>query len=289
MDTRREATPTPGRRRRAVRERFEGSEARQPRPGPAAKTRAAAHGWEEGQQARQPRSVEWRRGRRERPDGAVRCIERATTEGPPTATQLPDSTNLSTVLGLLPTHRPRLNGEVQLTTTEGFPAHTGSPSPFRHLAGTVLVVDDDEGVLEAMRRTLRHSAFRLITCSCGAAAFEVACREAVDVVVCDLLMPAMDGLEVLDRIHERRPEAIRILMTGQPSAESAIDAINHGEVFRYLTKPLSRDLLEATLTMAFGRLAETRARAAQAAGSQPPRVPDRHPAGGTRAATRRDP
>lgn len=155
-----------------------------------------------------------------------------------------------------------------MTTTEGFPAHTGSPSPFRHLAGTVLVVDDDEGVLEAMRRTLRHSAFRLITCSCGAAAFEVACREAVDVVVCDLLMPAMDGLEVLDRIHERRPEAIRILMTGQPSAGSAIDAINHGEVFRYLTKPLSRDLLEATLTMAFGRLAETRARAAQAAGSQ---------------------
>ena len=116
-------------------------------------------------------------------------------------------------------------------------------------AGLVLLVDDDPDLLEGMERGLR-GGFKVLTALGPDAGLQVLRHEAIDVVVCDLLMPVMDGLEVLDQVHERRPEAIRILMTGQPSAESAIDAINHGEVFRYLTKPVSPDHLLAALHLA---------------------------------------
>lgn len=142
-------------------------------------------------------------------------------------------------------------------------------SPFRHLSGTVLVVDDDQDLLDGLSRAMRRSDFRILMASGPEEALAVLGRERVDVIVTDLQMPNMDGLELLDRARDMHPDAVRIVVTGHPTAESAISAINEEEVFRYLTKPVSRDVLTATLHMAFEKLAEERA----AAAPQPARAP----------------
>jgi DNA-binding NtrC family response regulator len=133
-------------------------------------------------------------------------------------------------------------------------AAPGHASPFRHLTGTVLLVDDDVDLVESMARGLRHANYRVLVAHGGPEALETLAAEAVDVLVTDLEMPGMDGLELLDRSRDLRPDAVRIVLTGHASAQSAMEAINHDEVHRYLAKPLSRDQLDATLAVAFERL-----------------------------------
>lgn len=127
-------------------------------------------------------------------------------------------------------------------------------------SGTVLLVDGDEQALARSVLALRGSDWRVLTARESGAALEVLEREAVDVVVTELQLLELSGLELLDRARLRRPEAIRIVLTGHPSARSAIAAINREEVFRYLIKPVSRGRLLAALRGAFAALAERRAR-----------------------------
>ncbi len=131
-------------------------------------------------------------------------------------------------------------------------------SPFHRLKATVLLVDDEQDVLDGLRHALRHSDFRVITACGPAEALQVVAREQVDIVITDLRMPEMDGLELLDTIRERRPEALRLILTGHGDARSAITAINDEAVFRYLEKPISRDQLVATLQLASTALQERR-------------------------------
>lgn len=131
-------------------------------------------------------------------------------------------------------------------------------SPFHRLKATVLLVDDEQDVLDGLRHALRHSDFRAITVCGPAEALQVVAREQVDIVITDLRMPEMDGLELLDSIRERRPEALRLILTGHGDARSAITAINEESVFRYLEKPISRDQLLATLHLAVAALEEKR-------------------------------
>lgn len=116
-------------------------------------------------------------------------------------------------------------------------------------AGLVLLVDDDPDLLEGMERGLR-GGFKVLTALGPDAGLQVLRHEAIDVVVSDLRMPGMGGLEFLQRARALRPEAVRIVLTGHPSADSAIAAINDDEVFRYLTKPVSPDHLLAALHLA---------------------------------------
>jgi DNA-binding NtrC family response regulator len=153
----------------------------------------------------------------------------------------------------------------------GSRAASHGSAPFRHLAGTVLLVDDDRDLLEGLGRGLRHSDYRVLLADGGAAALEVMAHEPVDVIVSDLEMPAMGGIELLDRARECCPGCVRIVLTGHATAQSAIDAINQDEVFRYLTKPVSRDTLSAALHMAFQKLEAERALEAAAERAQPPR------------------
>jgi DNA-binding NtrC family response regulator len=127
-------------------------------------------------------------------------------------------------------------------------------APSRRLNGTILVVDDDRIALQAIVRCLRHSEYRVLTASEPEVALAILSRETVDVIITALHMSSMNGLEFLDRARERRPEAIRIVVTGHPSAASAIAAINENEVFRYLTKPVSEERLLPLLQLAFARL-----------------------------------
>ncbi|MFQ5700048.1 MAG: HD domain-containing phosphohydrolase [Myxococcota bacterium] len=111
----------------------------------------------------------------------------------------------------------------------------------------VLIVDDEPNLLESVKRHQRRH-FDLTLASSGAEALErVADGETFAVVVSDLTMPRMDGIELLQRIRDASPETTRIMLTGNADLEVAKRAVNDGQIFRFLTKPSPPDDLQAAI------------------------------------------
>ena len=123
---------------------------------------------------------------------------------------------------------------------------------------TLLLVDDEPRILAALRRTLRGEKYRVLTTSDPVEALEILDREHVDVLVSDIDMPQISGAELIARVRLAHPNVVRILLTGRGSLETAMTAINAGEVFRYLTKPWDEKELRETLAQAVLRLDELR-------------------------------
>ena len=111
---------------------------------------------------------------------------------------------------------------------------------------TILFVDDDINLVSALQRTL-HKSYRM-EIAVGASDALAAIKEyPYAVVVSDLQMPGMNGIELLTQIKELSPETVRILLTGQADLGAAIDAVNEGAIFRFLQKPCPPELLKRTL------------------------------------------
>jgi DNA-binding NtrC family response regulator len=123
---------------------------------------------------------------------------------------------------------------------------------------TLLLVDDDAETLAALARALRGTGHRILTTTAPAQALELLDTEAVDVIVSDVDMPGMSGLELMRRVRRSFPAVVRILLTGQGCMETVISGINDGEIFRYLTKPWDREVLRSTIAQAIARLEELR-------------------------------
>ena len=102
----------------------------------------------------------------------------------------------------------------------------------------VLLVDDDEEFALSTAKRLNRRGFDIETASSGPAAIEVLKRRGFDVVVLDLVMPGMGGIEAMDEIHKFRPDQAIILLTGHVSIESAVNGVKHGAA-DYLQKPCS--------------------------------------------------
>ena len=117
----------------------------------------------------------------------------------------------------------------------------------------VLFVDDEPAVVQGLRRVFRSKEHRVLTATSGKEGLGILARERVSIVVSDEKMPEMSGSEFLSIVRERYPETIRIMLTGQASMESAIKAINEGEIFRFLNKPVDPDLLGSTIREATQR------------------------------------
>lgn len=127
---------------------------------------------------------------------------------------------------------------------------------------TVMVVDDEPEIVESLRRTLRNEPYTVLGTTSPFEAFEAVEAGGVDVLVADIDMPELNGLELVAKVRAVRPEVVRILLTGDASLDSALEAINRGEVYRYLTKPWRARELRDTVREALGRLDELRRAAA---------------------------
>lgn len=111
---------------------------------------------------------------------------------------------------------------------------------------TVLFIDDEPRVLRAMQRLLRpHS--KVLLAESGLEALEILCLEPVDVIVCDQRMPGMSGTDVLAEARRLSPRSMRILLTGYADLDAAINALNQGHIYRYLSKPWSNEVLIETV------------------------------------------
>jgi signal transduction histidine kinase len=101
--------------------------------------------------------------------------------------------------------------------------------------GSLLIVDDERGPAESLRMIFKPS-YNVYTASGGKEALEILRSTSIDVVTLDLRMPAMSGLEVMERIKEVDPDIEVIVVTGYSSLDSAIRGLRHG-IFDYITKP----------------------------------------------------
>lgn len=111
----------------------------------------------------------------------------------------------------------------------------------------ILCVDDEPHILEAFQRQFREQ-FAIETAVGGERALAaIAEHGPFAVVVSDLRMPDMDGIRLLSTIRERAPETVRILLTGYADLQAAIEAVNAGHIFRFLTKPCPSETLAKAL------------------------------------------
>lgn len=120
-------------------------------------------------------------------------------------------------------------------------------------AASLLLVDDEPSILSALRRLLRSQGYTIHTAESGKAGLEILEHHPVDLVVSDMRMPEMDGARFLEQVRKRWPTTMRILLTGYADVNSTIDAINCGEIHRYVAKPWDDNDLLLTIHDALDR------------------------------------
>ncbi|MES1172555.1 MAG: EAL domain-containing protein [Bacteroidota bacterium] len=121
--------------------------------------------------------------------------------------------------------------------TPNFPASAPSAQARPAVRGSVLLVDDDVLVARAYERTLVKAGYAVKVSHDPVEAMELSRSDSFDVVVSDIMMPGMTGLELLRVVRERDLDVPIILMTGNPDLKGAMEAIEYG-AFRYITKPV---------------------------------------------------
>jgi CheY-like chemotaxis protein len=115
---------------------------------------------------------------------------------------------------------------------------------------SLLFVDDEPAVLEAISTNLSRQ-YDVVTATSGAEGLEhLEAESDFTVVVSDMRMPKMDGATFLALARETAPDTVRMLLTGQTDLNAAIKAVNHGKIFRFLTKPCPRDTLRLAIESA---------------------------------------
>ena len=109
---------------------------------------------------------------------------------------------------------------------------------------SILIIDDDETIRYFLPRDLEAEGFQMITAETGQAGLKALERETVDLVLLDIRLPDLSGIEVLQRIRESWPDQIVVMLTGEPDHESAVQAMRLG-ARDYLTKgkPIREELL----------------------------------------------
>ncbi|MBS7567006.1 response regulator [Mucilaginibacter sp. Bleaf8] len=119
----------------------------------------------------------------------------------------------------------------------------------------VLYVDDEENNLFSFRATFRLK-YDVSTAISGDEALRILSNKQIHIIITDQRMPEMTGVEFLEKVIERYPEPMRILLTGYADMNAVIDAVNKGKIFHYLTKPWNEEELDMTINRAYEKYHE---------------------------------
>jgi CheY-like chemotaxis protein/tRNA A-37 threonylcarbamoyl transferase component Bud32 len=120
------------------------------------------------------------------------------------------------------------------------------PMPSRH---TILVVDDEPDLVESVKDCLQFD-YRVLGTTRAAEGLQIMEREAVHIVMTDQRMPEMTGVEFLRRLRDAYPDTVRLLFTAYSDLKTVTEAVNQGNVYRYLTKPWDDGELRSILKQA---------------------------------------
>ena len=123
---------------------------------------------------------------------------------------------------------------------------------------SVLFVDDEPSVLRSIRRTLVDAPLEVLTAFDADEAVSVLESRRVDVLVSDIDMHGMTGLELVAHARKNHPTTLRMLLSGQSTLHRALQAINEGEVVRFFPKPFDTGVFRSTLESLAGRIAQMR-------------------------------
>ncbi|HZL44231.1 MAG TPA: HD domain-containing phosphohydrolase [Verrucomicrobiae bacterium] len=125
--------------------------------------------------------------------------------------------------------------------------------PAESKSDPILIVDDEEIVLVALYETLRREHYQVVTTSDPATAIAELKKTQFSVIITDQRMPSVTGLELLSQARQIQPNATRILITAVLSLDTVIEAINKGEIYRFVVKPWLREELLVTVKNAVQR------------------------------------
>lgn len=120
-------------------------------------------------------------------------------------------------------------------------------------AFTILLVDDEPNVSAAIKRSLEEYLWTVLTATSANQGLEILAEHDIDVVVSDEKMPEMSGSIFLTHVRKQYPQTIRIILTGQAELDTAIRAINGGEIYRYFTKPCNCEELAGAIRQGLQR------------------------------------
>src|SRR5438445_7087231 len=115
-----------------------------------------------------------------------------------------------------------------------------------HSPPSLLIVDDEPYILTTLASLLSEN-YDVLTASTPEAAQTLFAQRDIDLILTDQRMPRMTGVQLLEWVRQHHPKTVRLLMTGFAELEEAVEAINRGEVFRYLFKPWRTEELLETL------------------------------------------
>ena len=114
----------------------------------------------------------------------------------------------------------------------------------------ILYVDDEENNLMSFKATFRIK-YNIYTANSADEAMKILDSKHLDIIITDQRMPNMTGVEFLEKVLEKNPEPMRILLTGYADMNAVIDAVNKGKIFHYLSKPWDEDELDITIKRAY--------------------------------------
>lgn len=117
----------------------------------------------------------------------------------------------------------------------------------------LLLIDDEPGILNALQRELRLENYQTLTARNSSEALSLLATHPVDVVLTDLRLSDMSGVEILRKIRVIYPEVIRMVLSGSTEVSSILKAVNEGVIFRFITKPWDADDMRSQLREAFAQ------------------------------------
>jgi len=120
---------------------------------------------------------------------------------------------------------------------------------------SILYVDDEENNLFSFKATFRIK-YQVYTAISGEEALKILGSKEVQIIITDQRMPEMTGVQFLEKVLQKYPDPMRILLTGYADMGAVVDAVNKGKIFHYLAKPWNEEELTLTIERAYEKYVE---------------------------------